>query len=128
MGGARRTYCMGQPSGRDPLPSKVLHRAFINIDRLSSGGAVVRGNSFTGCNAIHFKSIGGTVEENFMNNTLGIGIYAWPNWLEGSMGLRDVLVARNSFVNSVRLARNGVSRPVVVGRGTSNITVIPAGL
>jgi len=61
-----------------------------------------------------------------MNNTLGIGILIWPNWLEGSVGLRDVLVARNSFVNSVRLAN--ASRPVVVGAGTSNITVIPADL
>ena len=111
---------------RDEIPAPILSGAFVNVDRLSSGGAVVRGNSFTGCNAIHFKSIGGTVEDNFMNNTLGIGIYAWPTWLEGSMGLRDVLVARNSFVNSVRLAN--ASRPAVVGRGTSNITVIPAGL
>lgn len=59
-----------------------------------------------------------------MNNTLVIGIYTWPNWLEGSMGLRDVLVARNTFVNSVRLPKG--SQPVVVGPGTSNITVIPA--
>ena len=106
----------------DAIPTAVLSRAFINVDRLSSGGAVVRGNTFTACNAIHFKSIGGTVEDNFMNNTLGIGILIWPNWLEGSMGLRDVLVARNSFANSVRIP-NG-SQPVVVGRGTSNITVI----
>lgn len=109
---------------RDEIPTAVLPRAFINVDRLSSGGAVVRGNSFTACNAIHFKSIGGTVEDNFMNNTLVIGIYTWPNWLEGSMGLRDVLVARNTFVNSVRLPKG--SQPVVVGPGTSNITVIPA--
>ena len=111
---------------RDEIPTPILFRASINVDRLSSGGVVIRGNSFTACNAIHFKSIGGTVEDNFINNTLGIGIYAWPTWLEGSMGLRDVLVARNSFVNSVRLAN--ASRPAVVGRGTSNITVIPAGL
>ena len=79
----------------------------------------MRGNSFTACNAIHFKSIGGTVEDNFMNHTLGIAILIWPNWLEGSMGLRDVLVARNTFAPNA-------SQPVVVGRGTSNITVIPA--
>jgi hypothetical protein len=107
---------------RDEIPTTVLSRAFINVDRLSSGGAVVRGNNFTACNAIHFKSIGGTVEDNFMNNTLGIGILIWPHWLEGSMGLRDVLVARNSFANSIRLPN--ASQPVVVGKGTSNITVI----
>lgn len=105
-----------------PTPPGVF-RAFVNVDRLSSGGAVVRGNNFTGCNAIHFKSIGGTVEDNVMNNTLGVGILIWPHWLEGSVGLRDVLVARNSFVNSVRLANP--SRPVVVGPDTRNITVIP---
>ena len=104
---------------RDEIPTAVLFRAFLNVDRLSSGGAVVRGNSFTACNAIHFKSIGGTVEDNFMNHTLGIAILIWPNWLEGSMGLRDVLVARNTFAPNA-------SQPVVVGRGTSNITVIPA--
>ena len=108
---------------QDEIPSQILFRAFVNIDRLSSGGAVVRGNSFTGCNAIHFKSIGGTVEDNFMNNTLGIGILMWPNWLEGSIGLRDVLVARNSIINSVRLAN--ASHTVVVGKGARNITVIP---
>ena len=121
--GKVRTYWVDL---RDEIPTPTLFRAFLNVDRLSSGGAVVRGNSFTACNAIHFKSIGGTVENNFMNNTLGIGILIWPNWLEGSMGLRDVLVARNYFVNSVRLAN--ASQPVVVGRGTSNITVIPADL
>lgn len=109
---------------RDEISTTVLPRAFINVDRLSSGGAVVRNNSFTGCNAIHFKSIGGTVEDNFMNNTLGIGIYAWLNWLEGSMGLRDVLVARNTFVNPVRMRKG--SPNVNIGKGTSNITVIPA--
>ena len=59
-----------------------------------------------------------------MNNTLGIGIYAWLNWLEGSMGLRDVLVARNTFVNPVRMRKG--SPNVNIGKGTSNITVIPA--
>jgi hypothetical protein len=118
--GTVRTYWVEL---QDEIPSAVLSRAFINVDRLSSGGAVVRGNSFTGCNAIHFKSIGGTVEDNFMNNTLGIGILMWPGWLEGSIGLRDVLVARNSIINSVRLAN--ASHTVVVGKGTTNITVIP---
>jgi hypothetical protein len=47
----------------------------------------------------------------------------WPGWLEGSIGLRDVLVSRNSIINSVRLAN--ASHTVVVGKGTTNITVIP---
>ena len=114
---------------RDEVPTAILFHAFLNVDRLSSGGAVVRGNNFTGCDCIHFKSIGGTVEDNFMNRTargsdapgFGIAILIWPNWLEGSMGLRDVLVARNSFAPNA-------STPVLVGKGTSNITVIPASL
>jgi len=123
--GTVRTYWVKL---RDEIPNNNnsatvnLSHAFINVDRLSSGGAVVRGNTFTVCNAIHFKSIGGVVEDNVLNNTLGIGIYSWPGWLEGSMGLRDVLVARNSFVNNVRLKNK---TRIVVGRGTSNITVIP---
>jgi hypothetical protein len=54
-----------------------------------------------------------------MNNTGGIGILIWPEWLEGSVGLRDVLVARNTFAPNA-------SQAVLVGKGTSNITVIPA--
>lgn len=104
---------------QDEIPSEVLSRAFINIDRLSSSGAVVRRNTFQSCGAVHFKSIGGSVAGNFMNHTGGIGIVIWPQWLEGSVGLRDVLVARNSFAPNA-------SQPVLVGKGTSNITVIPA--
>jgi hypothetical protein len=59
----------------------------------------------------------GTAEHNFMNHTAGIGIIIWPQWLEGSVGLRDVLVARNSFAPNV-------SQAIKVGRGTSNITVV----
>ena len=115
-------------------------RAFVNVDRLSSGGAVVRGNTFQSCGAVHFKSIGGVgsfsppslflslialclrlqvVSDNFMNHTGGIGIVIWPQWLEGSVGLRDVLVARNSFAPNAAQA-------VIVGNGTRNITIIPA--
>eukprot|EP01044_Picomonas_judraskeda_P047509 COSAG03_NODE_27049_length_255_cov_1.134615_1_plen_51_part_01 len=44
---------------QDEIPSQILFRAFVNIDRLSSGGAVVRGNTFQSCGALHFKSIAG---------------------------------------------------------------------
>ena len=114
-----RTYWV---SLQDEIPADVLPRAFINIDRLSSGGAVVRGNTFSSCGAVHFKSIGGTVEDNFMNNTAGIGIIIWAKkWLEGSVGLRNVLIAGNTFAPNAAQA-------VKVGNGTSNITVIPAKL
>ena len=58
-----------------------------------------------------------------MNNTAGVSVLIWPQWLEGSVGLRDVLVAGNSIVDA-----HGHPLPhggVFVGRGTSNITVIP---
>ena len=114
-----RTYWV---SLQDEIPADVLSRAFVNIDRLSSGGAVVRGNTFSSCGAVHFKSIGGTVEDNFMNNTAGIGIIIWAKkWLEGSVGLRNVLIAGNTFAPNAAQA-------VKVGNGTSNITVIPAKL
>ena len=103
---------------QEEIPTAVLLRAFINVDRLSSGGAIVRGNTMTDCGALHFKSIGGVIEKNFMNHTGGIGILIWPGWLEGSVGLRDVLVAGNSFAPNAAQA-------VIVGKGTSNITVIP---
>jgi hypothetical protein len=114
--GKVRTYWV---SLQDEISDDVLSRAFINIDRLSSGGAVVRGNTFSSCGAVHFKSIGGAVEDNFMNNTAGIGIIIWAKqWLEGSVGLRNVRVAGNTFAPNA-------SQAVKVGPGTSNITVIP---
>lgn len=117
--GKVRTYWV---SLQDEIPAEVWSHAFINIDRLSSGGAVVRGNTFSSCGAVHFKSIGGTVEDNFMNKTAGIGIMIWAKqWLEGSVGLRNVRVAGNSFAPNA-------SQAVKVGPGTSNITVIPAKL
>lgn len=111
--GKLRTYWVTM---QDEIPAESVAYFFVNVDRLSSGGAVVRGNSFASCGAVHFKSIGGTVENNFMNHTRGIGILIWPQWLEGSVGLRDVLVSGNSFAPNA-------SQAVKVGRGTSNITV-----
>jgi hypothetical protein len=41
-----------------------------------------------------------------------------PGWLEGSVGLRDVLVAGNTFANGAEGFAN-----VTVGQGTRNISV-----
>ena len=99
---------------RDPVPAEALPRALVNVDRLSGRGSVVRRNSLLGCNSVHFKSIGGRVTANRFNHTGGVGIIIWPQWLEGSVGLRDVSVTDNIFYNH---------QGVAVGPGTQNITV-----
>lgn len=45
------------------LPSALLW-AFVNIDRLSGGGAVVRANIFHACGTLDFKSIAGSITDN----------------------------------------------------------------
>jgi hypothetical protein len=99
---------------RDPVPKEALPHALVNVDRLSGRGSVVRENSLLGCNSVHFKSIGGRVTANIFNHTGGVGIIIWPQWLEGSAGLRNVAVTDNVFLNH---------QSVVVGPGTQNITV-----
>jgi hypothetical protein len=99
---------------QDAVPGEALPRALVNIDRLSGRGAVVHQNSLLGCNSVHFKSIGGRVTANLFNHTGGVGIIIWPQWLEGSVGLRDVAVTDNIFFNH---------QGVAVGPGTQNITV-----
>ena len=99
---------------QDPVPAEALPRALVNVDRLSGRGSVVRRNSLLGCNSVHFKSIGGRVTANRFNHTGGVGIVIWPQWLEGSVGLRDVAVTDNIFYNH---------QHVTVGPGTQNITV-----
>ena len=101
------------------IPSAVLPPAagYVNIDRLSSGGAVVRRNKFEECGGTRFKSIGGQVLDNSFKRTNAISIVIWPGWLEGSVGLRDVLVEGNMFSNM------SILHNVHVGPGTSNITV-----
>ena len=96
------------------MPGEAMPRALVNVDRLSGGGAVVHQNSLLGCNSVHFKSIGGRVTANRFNHTGGVGITIWPQWLEGSAGLRDVTVSDNVFLNH---------QCVAVGPGTQNITV-----
>ena len=105
---------------------KESHRArapgvFVNIDRLSNGGAIVRRNTFEECGGLRFKSIGGSVSSNSFSRTVGISISIWPGWLEGSAGLRDVLVAENSMLAFNKNANT--SGWIAVGEGTSNITV-----
>ena len=90
---------------------------YVNIDRLSSGGAVVRRNKFEECGGTRFKSIGGQVLDNSFKRTNAISIVIWPGWLEGSVGLRDVVVEGNMFSNM------SILHNVHVGPGTSNITV-----
>jgi hypothetical protein len=99
---------------RDSVPAEALPHALVNVDRLSGGGSVVQQNSLLGCNSVHFKSIGGRVTSNSFNHTGGVGIIIWPQWLEGSAGLRDVAVTDNVFLNH---------QGVAVGPGTENITV-----
>ena len=104
-------------------PPEPGHRApglFVNIDRLSNGGAVVRGNTLKECGGLRFKSIGGSVTGNSFNRTVGISILIWPGWLEGSAGLRDVLVADNSMLAYLKANTSGW---ITVGKGTSNITL-----
>ena len=112
----------------EEIPAGVLapagHRApgvFVNIDRLSNGGAIVRRNTFEECGGLRFKSIGGSVSSNSFSRTVGISISIWPGWLEGSAGLRDVLVAENSMLAFNKNANT--SGWIAVGEGTSNITV-----
>ena len=104
---------------RNDIPSAVLPPAagYVNIDRLSSGGAVVRRNKFEECGGTRFKSIGGQVLDNSFKRTNAISIVIWPGWLEGSVGLRDVLVEGNMF------SEMSILHNVHVGPGTSNITV-----
>ena len=54
---------------------------------------------------------------NSFNHTKGVFVTIMPGWLEGSVGLRDVVVAQNLFLNTEGTAN------VTVGQGTCNITV-----
>jgi hypothetical protein len=116
--GAMRTYWV---TFQDAPPPSA--HTLINIDRLSNGGAVVRHNEFIDCNHVHFQSIGGSVVGNLFNHTNGVGLIMWiVPWDEGSVGLRDVLVADNVFHNGRSAGVVGVP-DVAVGCGTSNISV-----
>ena len=101
----------------DAMPVDIGPHAYVNLDQLSSAGAIVRGNHFHHCGHVHFKSIGGEVSGNYFRSTKGIGIDIMQQWLEGSIGLRDVLVSRNHFADG--LGQSNID----VGKRTSNITV-----
>merc|ERR1711957_635987 len=75
----------------DPIPDDFSKRAFINVDRLSGAGAIVRGNTFHDCGCTRVKSIGALVSDNHFDLTSGIVVETWPQWLEGSVGLRDAI-------------------------------------
>ena len=78
------------------------------------------GNTLKECGALRFKSIGGSVTGNSFNRIVGISILIWPGWLEGSAGLRDVLVADNTMLAYLKANTSGW---ITVGEGTSNITL-----
>ena len=52
------------------------------------------------------------------NHTAGIFITIMPGWLEGPVGLRDVVVGGNTFMSNEKGAPN-----VTVGQGTRNISL-----
>jgi len=102
---------------QDEIPDAYLRHAFVNVDRLSGAAAIVRNNTFYDCGCTRVKNIGSVISGNHFNHTSGIVVETWPEWLEGSVGLRDILVSDNSFSNF----KGG--KHVAVGKGTRNITV-----
>jgi len=102
---------------RDPLPAAAGDNAVINLDRLSGAGAIVRNNTMRHCTGLRFKSIGGQLIGNTLNSTF-VTVNTWQQWGEGSAGLRDIVVANNTFLTC---------RPppyVTQGLGNVNVTII----
>ena len=101
---------------RDALPSSVGDNAVISLDRLSGSGAIVRNNTISHCAGTRFKSIGGLLAGNRFNYTF-VTVNTWQQWGEGSVGLRDIVVANNTFITC---------KPppyVTQGLGNQNVTI-----
>ena len=84
-----------------PLPAQLSPTAFVNCDGISNVGAVITGCSFAGSasNLGRFKSSHGVISNNVFRNTLSQNLEISPlqNWLEGMLGIHDVLIANNVF-------------------------------
>ena len=65
------------------------------------------------CRLAHHRSA-----SPLQNHTAGIFITIMPGWLEGPVGLRDVVVGGNTFMSNEKGAPN-----VTVGQGTRNISL-----
>ena len=92
-----------------------------NSQRRSCAGAVVRRNHFhDACGSggrIIAKARDGTYADNLAERYGGFHVYAEPEWLEGDLGLRNVALRNNTFVDG-----SGPPEHVDVMKGLANVT------
>ena len=92
-----------------------------NFERRSSAGAVVRNNHFhDGFSRMGLlKAIGLAYHGNLVERAHRLHVYNEQEWLEGDLGLRDVILTNNTIVYGSEPAQ---PMHVVVAPGLPNIT------
>ena len=86
------------------LPAAVQRFSLVNFERRSGAHFAVRRNHFhDSCGSggrIIGKSINGTLESNVAERFGGVHVYSEQVWLEGALGIRNVLLANNTIVDA----------------------------
>ena len=108
---------------RGPLPSPLPRFALVQAVALQSAGAVLRNNNFhDGFDKCASMNGGGSmlVDNHFARTTAvpGTDVGGYFFWLEGALGLRDVVIANNTFVG----AGLDVARSIYV-HDAENVTI-----
>ena len=107
-----------------PLPQNCTEPLFqlANFDRRSGANALLRQNHFhDSCGSggrVSIKALNATAIGNIMERFGGMHVYSEPEWLEGDLGIRNVLLDSNTIVDGVP------AEHIDVFNGLSNITCV----
>ena len=109
----------------EPLPAAVTATKFnlVSLERQSGADAVLRGNNFhDSCGSggrIILKTRNATYVDNIAARFGGLHVYTEQEWLEGDLGLRNVHLKNNTFIDT-----HGTPSPIHVDvmQGLENVT------
>lgn len=110
---------------RSPLDPIVAQSPYnlCNFDERSGANAVVRRNHFhDSCGSggrVIAKALNGSYTDNIIERFGGLHVYSEQQWLEGDLGLRNVLLGNNTIVDQA-----GGAPHFDVMQGLKNITCV----
>lgn len=110
-----------------PLPVDVATNGsfcLANFDRRSGANALLRRNHFhDSCGSggrIILKALNATFVDNLVERNGGVHIYSEQEWLEGDLGIRNILLRNNTLVDALGSKQAHFD----VMKGLQNITCV----
>jgi hypothetical protein len=120
---AARIYKVDFPAGSLAPAITASQYNLANFERRSGAGAVVERNFFhDACGSggrIIAKALNGTYTDNTAERFGGFHVYSEPEWFEGDLGIKNVYLRNNTFVD-----QRGEGTHIDVMKGLVNITCV----